>query len=266
MFDTAVDPLDALERWVRTSFGISYSADQREVFAARVAALCRDHRCDPPALLARLVAGDRGAILRLAEAVSTNHTLFFREEEVFGFVADEILPELPAGPVRVWSAAASSGDEAYTLAIVASERLGPAAAARVKILGTDLSERQVRAAEQGVYPMVQLQRVSPERRKRWFRPAGLGQYAVVPELRALCTFRRMNLTQRPWPFEQRFHVVFLRNVLYYFDPSTRRALIEACFDATEPGGWLITSLTEPMLDLATRWIPVRPGVLRRGGG
>ena len=74
------------------------------------------------------------------------------------------------------------------------------------------------------------------------------------------------LTERPWPFEQRFHVTFLRNVLYYFAPPTRRAVVEACFDAAEPGGWLVTSLTEPMLDLVTRWTQVRPGVFRRGSG
>jgi len=264
MPELAPDAVVALEQWVRGNFGISYTLDQRELFVSRIAAMCREHGCDPGVLLLRLMGGEHAMILRLAEAVSTNHTLFFREEEVFDYLVETILPGLAPGPVRLWSAAASSGDEAYTLAIVASERL-VGAAARVKILGTDLSERQVRAAEQAVYPLVQLQRVSPERRRRWFRPAGLGQFAVAPELRAMCTFRRLNLTQRPWPFEQRFHVIMLRNVLYYFDPSTRRALVEACYDAAEPGGWLITSLTEPMLDLTTRWTAVRPGVFRRGG-
>lgn len=257
--------LGALEQWVRASFGISFTADQRGTFEARIGGLCRELGCDAPRLLARLAAGDRDATLKLAEAVSTNHTMFFREEEVFAYLAREIAPQLPAGELRLWSAAASSGDEACSLAITFLERLGAAAGTQVKILGTDLSERQVRAAEQGVYPLTQLQRLSPERRRRWFRPAGLGQFQVVPEVRGMCTFRRMNLTQLPWPFEQRFHVVFLRNVLYYFSPSTRRAVVEACFDVVEPGGWLITSLTEPMLDLVTRWTPVRPGVFRRGG-
>lgn len=259
------DPeLVQLEGWVRANFGIHFTTEQRELFATRVAAHCRDTGGTLGQCLARVVGGDRAATLRLAEAVSTNHTLFFREGDLFTYLETEILPRLPEGPIRVWSAAASSGDEAYSLAITFAEQLG--SLARVRVLGTDLSERQVRAAEQGVYPMIQLQQVSPARRARWFRPAGLGQFKLVDELRAACTFRRLNLTQQPWPFEQRFHVTFLRNVLYYFEPSTRRRVVEACFDAAEPGGWLVTSVTEPMLDLITRWTPVRPGVYRRGPG
>lgn len=258
--------LPALEDWVRANFGIKFTADQRGLFLARIAAYCREHGGDAASVLARVQAGDRAATLRLAEAVSTNHTLFFREEEMFAYLASDIIPRLPDGTVRVWSAAASSGDEAYSLAISVAEQLGTGALGRFRILGTDLSERQVRAAEQGVYPVVQLARLAPDQRRRWFKAAGLGQFQVNAELRAACTFRRLNLTQQPWPFEQRFHLIFLRNVLYYFEPSMRRQVVEACFDAAEPGAWLVTSLTEPMLDLVTRWTPIRPAVFRRGPG
>ena len=261
------EALASLERWVGQSFGLRHAGQQQQqLFAVRVAALVRDLGVPTATILARVLSGDRTTIMRLAEAVSTNHTLFFREDEIFDYVAGEILPRLPAGPVRVWSAATSSGDEAYSLAIAILEAWGPAAANRVRVLGTDLSERQIRAAEAGVYPQAQLQRLSLERRRRWFRPAGLGQFAVGPEPRALCTFRRFNLTQDAWPFAQRFHLVFLRNVLYYFEPPVRRQVVEACFDAAEPGAWLVTSLTEPMFDLTTRWTQVRPAVYRRGPG
>ena len=260
------EAVSALEAWVGQNFGIRYGADQRGLFAGRIAALSRDLNVPPVIILTRVVSGDRTTIVRLGEAVSTNHTLFFREDEIFDYLAGEIIPRMPPGPTRVWSAATSSGDEAYSLAIAFLEAWGPAAAARVRILGTDLSERQVRAAEAAVYPQPQLQRLSPDRRKRWFHPAGLGQFAVGAEARGLCTFRRFNLTQSPWPFEQRFHLIFLRNVLYYFEPDVRRKVVESCFDAAEPGAWLVTSLTEPMLDLITRWTPVRPAVFRRGPG
>lgn len=260
------DAVAALETWVGQNFGIRYVGDQHGLFAGRIAALARDLNVPAVTILTRVVSGDRTTIVRLGEAVSTNHTLFFREDEIFDYLATELVPRLSPGPCRVWSAATSSGDEAYSLAITFLEAWGPSAAGRVRILGTDLSERQVRAAETAVYPQAQLQRLSADRRKRWFHPAGLGQFAVGPEARALCTFRRLNLTQSPWPFEQRFHLIFLRNVLYYFEPALRRKVVEACFDAAEPGAWLVTSLTEPMLDLTTRWTAVRPAVFRRGPG
>lgn len=260
----ASDAMATLERWVRATFGIRYTSEQYALFEARIAGYCREYGGDASSILARLAAGDRATTIRLAEAVSTNHTLFFREEEIFETLAEKVIPTLPAGPIRVWSAAASSGDEAYSLAIALLESLGPSAATRIRVLGTDLSERQIRAAEQAVYPAVQLQRVSPERRRRWFASAGLGQFSVGAEARALCTFRRFNLTDQPWPFSQRFHIIFLRNVLYYFEPDMQRRVIEACYDHAEPGAFLVTSLTEPMLDLVTRWTPVQAAVFRRG--
>lgn len=256
-------PLDQLRAWVRHHFGISYGSDQTLVFVDRIEGVCRDTRLTQDTLLARLGAGDAAVTRRLAEAVSTNHTFFFREPEVFEHVAAHVFPELPAGPLRFWSAAASSGDEAYSLAILAHELLGTAAYERVRVLGTDLSDRQVRQAEAGIYPAYQVGEPAPER-ARWFEAAGPGKIQVVPSLRRMCTFRRLNLMQRPLPFEQRFHVVFLRNVLYYFDPPVRRLLLEACFDATEPGGWLVTSLTESITDLRTRWRPAGSAVYRRG--
>lgn len=266
VFPTESDPalLDSIRSWVRHQCGITFDREQDALFADRIAALCRELTIDRQLLFTKLVGGDRAITLRVAEAVSTNYTFFFREPELFDYFARHILTSLPDEPLRLWSAATSSGDEAYSLAIVAHERFGDEALARVRILGTDLSDRQLLQAERAVYPREQLAEVSAVRRARWFTPVGSdGAARVHDSVRQTCTFRRLNLTQTEWPFEKRFHVIFLRNVLYYFDTPTRRRLLEACFDVTEPGGYLITSLTEPMIDVRTRWHPVRPAVFRK---
>jgi chemotaxis protein methyltransferase CheR len=260
--DADVPAHEELRAWVRHQFGIAYGDDQALVFADRIETVCFEIKLTPEVLLLRLAAGDVSVTRRLAEAVSTNHTYFFREPEVFELLSRCVFPALPAGGLRLWSAAASSGDEAYSLAIAAHEHFGPDAGDRVRVLGTDLSERQLRLAEEGAYPAYQLGELSPTR-ARWFEPAGPARFRVVPALRRMCTFRRLNLMVRPFPFEQRFHVVFLRNILFYFDPPVRRRLLEACYDATEPGGWLCTSLTESITDLQTRWVPVASAVYRR---
>lgn len=242
----------ALRDWVRTHFGISFSPDKSQVFEQRLADFLTTHGLSASELLDHAKKGDRALTLRFAEAMSTNYTYFFREAESFDFVGRTVLPSI-AGEARIWCAAASSGDEPYSLAITALETRGEAARSSVRILGTDLSERQLRVAEQGIYPGHQVAHLSPERRTRWISPVGLGQFAVHDELKRMCTFRRLNLTADLWPFEQRFHLIFLRNVLYYFDPPMRAHVLEHCYDVTEPGGWLITSHTEPLLDLQTRW-------------
>jgi chemotaxis protein methyltransferase CheR len=258
--------LAALRLWVRNQFGLCFAGDQEPLLRTRLEDFCAAQQVSPQALLLGLTAGQQSLVVRLAEAVSTNHTFFFREPETFAFLCQTIVPSLVGREVRIWSAAASSGDEAYSIAMAAHECLGPPAENLVRVLGTDLSERQVQSAERGLYSIHQMAALGSERKGRWFVPVGQSSFQAIPKLRSMCTFRRMNLTARPWPFEQRFHVIFLRNVLYYFEPRVRRDVVEACFDAAEPGAWLVTSLTEPMVDLVTRWTPVGPALFRRGPG
>lgn len=260
---TTIEPLEALERWVREKLGITYGSDQRGLFAERITGLCRTLSLSVEQILQQLLRGDSRIMLSLAEVVSTNYTFFFREPESFELVSKRVLPSLPPGPLRFWSAATSSGDEAYSLAMIAREQFGQAAPERVRILGTDVSERQLAIAESRVFLREQLGPTDQIRLARWFEPAANGGVRVLPEVAELCTFRRLNLAQLDWPFERRFHLIFLRNVLYYFEPPVRQAILERCYDFAEPGAFLITSLTEPMIDVRTRWKALQPAVYRK---
>lgn len=269
MMPTPVPPMDGqllepLRTWVRSHFGISFTADQTHLLSERTRAFCLTQQLDVSVLLTRLLDMDRQLILRFAEAMSTNHTFFFREPEMFGVLANTVLPSMKGMPLRIWSAAASSGEQAHSLSMLLHEQWGAERAAACRILGTDISERQLRTAEAGIYGPLQLNGLGPERLARWMIPMGLGQQRVCDPVRDLCTYRRLNLTQHPWPFEQRFHLILLRNVLYCFEPEVRLRIVEACHDVAEPGAWLITSLTEPLMDVKTRWTSVAPAVFRKG--
>jgi chemotaxis protein methyltransferase CheR len=216
-------------------------------------------------VLSATLRGDPKVISRLAEATSTNHTAFFREPDTFDALAREILPSLPQGEaLRLWSAAASSGEESYSMAIVADSVLGEDAS-RVRILGTDISERQLRVAEQAVYARDAVTLV-PDRLRNAFVDGDDLSVRVAARIRQRCVFRRLNLVAQPWPFAKQFHVIFLRNVLYYFDPQVRQQVIEACFDVAAPRGWLVLGLSEPLLDVQTRWTPAGPGLFRKESG
>ncbi len=255
--------LGEIAGWVRQHLGMSFSEEQQHLFTERTQTLYRELGCTAEQLLAKLRGGEHDAIRMVAERLSTNYTFFQREPEVFEYLVQKVFPVLPAGPLRFWSAAASSGDEAYSLAMACLEYFGPSASTRIRILGTDISERQVAVAERGVYPREQTALLDGVRATRWFTETQGGQLRVGDQPRKLCTFRRMNLTQPSYPFTNRFHVIFLRNVLYYFDPATRRQVLESCYDAAEEGATLITSLTEPLMELETRWRPVRAAVFKR---
>jgi chemotaxis protein methyltransferase CheR len=259
------ESLTTIRRWVHSNCGISFSGEQDGLFAERIHALCREVKLTVCGLREKIDAGDHKLTLKLAEAVSTNYTFFFREPEIFDYYMRVIVPGLSrAGELRVWSAASSSGDEAYSIAIASHEVLGDDALSRVRILGTDISERQLRCAELGLYPRDQTALLDGRRRARWFEQTSDAKLQVVTALKHMCTFRRLNLTMQPWPFTQRFQVIFLRNVLYYFEPPARKKILQGCHDALEPDGYLITSLTEPMLDVTSSLEMVRPAIYRRG--
>lgn len=201
----------------------------------------------------------------IARAVSTSHTYFFREDKALQFFQNQILPTLPMGePWRLWSAAVASGEEAYTVAMILTEALGAAQArSQVAILGTDIDRAMIEQAERGVYTDQNLENVPPLLRSRYFQRAGPGQWRVDAGLQRMCTFRRLNLTSSSWPFRNKFHVVLCRNVLYYFDRAHQQKLVERMYDVTLPGGWLLTSVTEAVQTLQTRWRVVMSGVYRK---
>lgn len=224
---------------------------------------------DLNSLADELEAGNSHALrLAVIHAASTNHTFFFREMQTLDFFRDHVLPDKSGQmPLRIWSAAASGGDEAYTLAIIAAEKLGRAQMRQqLTLLGTDISEPMIQHAEAGLYGTSHLEQVNPVLLARYFVPAGLGQYQVAHDLRSVCTFRRMNLKAAPYPFQKKFHAVFCRNVLYYFDRPHQIATLESIYDVVEPGGYLLTSVTESIRDLGTRWRPVTTGVYQKAEG
>lgn len=182
-------------------------------------------------------------------AVTTNLTSFFREDHHFDDLAKEVLaPWDPSGgPLRLWSAGASTGEEVYSAAMT----IGDVAAARgrridAKLLATDIDTNVLATGRAGHYGADRLERLSPARVSRHFTCLPDGQFAVTPALRGMVTFLPLNLLG-PWPMRKAFHVIFCRNVLIYFDAPTKEALIDRFAAALAPGGTLYLGHSESLL-------------------
>lgn len=260
---------DAIRCWLSDRCAIYYPEHKHDLLNQRLSRVRRAFSmADLNELAARVIRlNDHDVQLAVMHAASTNHTYFFREQDVLDAFRDRILPDLARRTeIRLWSAACSSGDEVYTLAILIAEALGMEALKRTQILGTDISAPIIERAESGIFPARNLEQTPPEIRRKYLRPVGIGQFQIIPEIRAACTFRRMNLKTMPYPFSRPFPAVFCRNVLYYFAPADQLSIAEAIADVTEPGGWLVTSVTENLRDLSPRWTQLSSGICRRSGG
>jgi len=180
------------------------------------------------------------------DALTTNETSWFRDREPFTALTDVVLPELvtnraSARSLRVWSAACSSGQEPYSLAITMQQFLP--AGWRYTIMGTDISTEMIKRASAGEFSQVEVNRGLPvQQLVHYFVRSGTG-WKVTPALRENITFQQLNLAA-PLPTMQQFDVIFLRNILIYFDVETKRSVLRNVSRLLRPDGWLFLGAAE----------------------
>ncbi|MFZ5764304.1 MAG: CheR family methyltransferase [Thermodesulfobacteriota bacterium] len=209
-------------------------------------------------------------LVHLINCVSTNFTSFFREKAHFDFLETEVLPGfLKSGQtsavMKVWSAACSSGEEPYTLAMVLSSFAAAHPAFRFSLLATDISTRVLAMAEVGIYAMDKVDKVPPEHLRRFFQK-GVGKCAgfvkVKDELRRTLTFRRFNLMD-PFPWKGEMDVIFCRNVMIYFTRETQMELVEKFYHCLAPGGYLFIGHSESLSNVNHRFRQAATTVYRK---
>lgn len=208
----------------------------------------------------------------LVNLLTTNYTYFMREFEHFEYFRNVVLPwvktkENNTKDIRVWCGAASTGEEPYMIAMVIADFLGLGRNEwDARILATDISTRALQQAMAGVYRAEQLQKVPEQWKRHFFAPlAGGSQFIVKPELKQEVLFRKFNLMD-PFPFKRKMHTVFLRNVMIYFDESTKRELVQKVYDFLEPGGYLFIGMTETLDRGSTPFQIIQPSIFRKKEG
>jgi chemotaxis protein methyltransferase CheR len=218
-------------------------------------------------LVTRLRARKDAALERaIAEAMTINETSFFRDSRPFDLLRAELLPKLienrrMSRRLRVWSAACSTGQEAYSTAMLFLEHFPLLAGWNIRIEGTDISNEVVERAQSGTYHRIEINRGLPARHVvRYFDHLG-EDWTVKPEVRKLCNFRHANLCAPQLPFNRagdRFDVIFLRNVMLYFSQETRRTLLAGIHRLLPPDGVLFLGSSEQPAD-PSLWTPVLAG-------
>jgi chemotaxis protein methyltransferase CheR len=199
---------------------------------------------------------------KIIDAITTNETLFFRDNSPFDALQNKAIPETidsKAGTpfakrLRIWSAACSTGQEAYSIAILLSEMLPDIGQWDINILGTDISDDVVARASRGWYSSHEIERgMAPARLHRFFQAENNG-WRVKDSLRALCSFERRNLLS-PDSCRGRYDVIFCRNVAIYFTPEARKDLFMRLAKALTPDGWLFVGGQESLRDLGPQFAP-----------
>lgn len=255
--------------------GISLSEHKRALVCARLARRLRHWKLTDYSAYYELLINDdpeERELMEMINAITTNKTDFFRESHHFQYLTEQVFPALRASRdrrVRIWSAATSSGEEAYSLAITVCEAL-PLAEYDVKILATDIDTNVLERAQRGVYPVESVMKVPEELRARYFQRgtrSNDGVARVKPELQSFVRFRRLNLIDETWPMQGPFDVIFCRNVLIYFDKDTQRRLLHRFAALLRPGAHLMLGHAEAIHGYETMFRAVGHSIyLYRGEG
>jgi chemotaxis protein methyltransferase CheR len=204
----------------------------------------------------------------LVNAITTNHTSFFREPHHFEYMTKTLLPAiLQKGSehnrrLRIWSAGCSSGEEPYTIAMTLRDCPLSFSDWDIRILATDLDTNVLARAAAGVYDAERVQSIPPKLRQHYVTLQSDGNGSMNPALRSLITFKPLNLLDE-WPMRGPFDIVFCRNVVIYFDKPTQRALFDRYADMLRPGGWLIVGHSESLQNLSDRFALVGRTIYRR---
>jgi chemotaxis protein methyltransferase CheR len=263
-----------LQRLIQEQSGIKLGADKKTMLELRIRRRLHslnlhsyEQYCDY--LFAR--HGQKEEVIHLIDVVTTNKTDFFREAGHFDYLVQKALPEIGARwgngkPVLVWSAGCSSGEEPYTLAMVLSEYRLAHPGFSFRVLGTDISTTVLAKARLGVYSHDTVRPVPVHLQRRYFLRSRNPQsrlLRVVPELRGVVEFRRLNFMDDDFGLEEKADAIFCRNVLIYFDRPTQERILLKLTRYLVPGGYAFVGHAESLHDMDLPLEPLGPALYRK---
>lgn len=257
--------LAKFQRWIHQVAGIAMGPAKKALVAGRLARRLQHHGLSSFDAYFQLLQRDPQEHQIAVDLLTTNETHFFREPRHIELLRDVILPQHPAGRMlRVWSAASSTGQEAYSIAMMLAHVLGESP---WEVFGSDLSTRVLQQACQALYDMA-LTKEIPEHFLRAYCLKGVGaqhgRFAIAPEITRRVSFAHINLVE-PLPEVGEFDVIFLRNVMIYFNDATKREVVAKLVQKLKPGGWFMVGHSETLHGMSPLLQAHAPSIYRRRG-
>jgi chemotaxis protein methyltransferase CheR len=259
-----------LTGYIKANYGIYLKKEKKTLLIGRLSNVLAEKNFTGFAEYFEYLTADKtgDAVVTLIDKITTNHTFFMREVEHFHFFKEKVLPQL-VGTVknrdlRIWSAGCSSGEEPYTLAMLIDEFFGTDKKWwDTKILATDISSKVLDIAVKGIYCNESIARIPTHWKLSYFEKMGKEKSVLIPKIRNEVIYRKFNLMNQNFPFKKKFHVIFCRNVMIYFDKKTKMDLVKKFYDVTEPGGYLFIGHSESLNRNETDYKYIMPAVYRK---
>ena len=259
--------LSGVTQYIHEISGIFLDKSKSYLLESRLTSVIKENNCKNYSELITKAKRDPSKKIerQIIDAISTNETLFFRDKAPFELLKNKLLPEiidareakskLPPR-IRIWSAASSTGQELYSIAITIRELLGPNSKYNFHLLGTDISNNAIRQASYGKYNKFEIDRgLGQMELRKYFTNLG-DSWKIKDEIRAMVKFQKFNLMQ-PFTALGKFDIIFCRNVAIYFSLPDRIKLFDKIYNSLEDDGFLIIGSTESLSGVTTKFVPRR---------
>lgn len=270
MFTITKKEFNQLTTFIKESYGINLKPEKESLVISRLQnELIQKGFKDFSEYYSYVISDTTGvAVSGLLDKITTNHTFFMREAEHFSYFREVVLPYLATSitdrDLRIWCAGCSSGEEPYTLAMILDEYFGKEKLYwDTKVLATDISSKVLEEARKGIYSNKAIGSLPAKWRLSYTTKLNNEASIFIDRLRNEVIFRKFNLMENVFPFRKKFHVIFCRNVMIYFDNETKNNLVNKYYDLLEPGGYLFIGHSESLNRDETRFKYIQPAVYRK---
>jgi len=260
-----------LSEYVKINYGINLTEKKKAMVMGRLRNVLQQKNFNSFSEYFDYVIADKSgeAAITLINKITTNHTFFMREPDHFEYFNKTVLPYWSSilkdeKDLRVWSAGCSSGEEPYTLAMIMADYFGAKKHLwDTRILATDISMEIIEKAVSGVYSCENVETLPEEWIKKYFKKLDSLNYVISDNIKNDVIFRIFNLMNQRFPFKKKFHAIFCRNVMIYFDEKTKMDLVNRFYEFTEPGGYLFIGHSESLNRQETKYKYIMPAVYRK---
>jgi Methylase of chemotaxis methyl-accepting proteins len=259
-----------LTEFIKENYGINIKEEKKSMVTGRLRNLLIQNDLNSYSEYYDYILSDETgeALNSFIDKITTNHTFFMREPDHFTYFSQEVLPYLTTTisdkDMRIWSAGCSSGEEPYTLAMIMDEFLGREKYLwDTKILATDLSSNILQEALRGVYSNDAIECFSQNWQLKYFKKYDKYNCIIKNHIKKEIIFRKFNLMDTIFPFKRKFHVIFCRNVMIYFDQKTKCELVNKFYDLLEDGGYLFIGHAESLYRDDTKFTYIMPSIYRK---
>jgi len=273
IIDINEEEFKKIAKLVYTQFGINLTDKKRALVRGRLNKVIREKGFHSFQQYYDSIMEDKTGVelIQLVDKISTNHTYFFRENDHFEFLVKEELPAVSQfmennreQEYRIWCAGCATGEEAYTLAMLINEyRKTHSVPWKARILATDISISALEKAQAGVYPRERMEGVPKDLLNKYFTRNPQGDYQVSKELKKLILFKKLNFMRPDFPFKNKFHTIFCRNVMIYFDKQTKDELVNKFARFLRKEGRLFIGHSETLGRENENFVYIKPALYQR---